>query len=441
MGTATTKCFAPAIQSLYRRQAKLGVIRRIPLIFLLVILLLPSTCWAAGRFTLLPSMVLLGEWTDNLLLTPEDSEDEKLADYSITGVPGLRLRYDSYRTEAFIGVAAGFRHYFEYDEYDGLPEYYQGGIGWSYWLNPVLRLTLIDELTFYTDPRDQPFADQADVDSLRTESIANRVGASLLYNVTRLSALETGYSFATAEFEEDTLDDTVEHLAFISWSRQLSEAYRFFVFYNYTRALFSTHYDFLRRFWDQDYSMRPTFPTALRNETDFDTHIPGVGLRYQATPSLSFEARSGIVMPCYLRNEAYQLDDVDWYQRIEVVKLFWRIQTMASYTRTIAPAHGLAGAVLTQTVAGRIDERWTRQFETIQETAYSNYQQDAADIDAVRVGAGANYYFFHWLGMGVAYSFLNQVGLFEEGGDQELYAHRVTLRLALTTPRPDWLSF
>ena len=53
-----------------------------------------------------------------------------------------------------------------------------------------------------------------------------------------------------------------------------------------------------------------------------------------------------------------------------------------------------------------------------------------------------NYYFFNWLGTGVSYNYLEQVGHFEDDApDQRLYAHRVSLRLALTSPRPDWLRF
>jgi len=416
---------------------------RFILIACLAILLAPAAGWAAGRFVLLPSLVLLGEYSDNILLTPEDSEDDKLADFSVTALPGLRLRYDSYRSEAFIGAAVGFRHYFEYDEYDGLPEFYQGAVGWSYWLNPLVKLTLLDELTFYTDPRDNPLAEQQpDIESLRTESIANRLGCNVLYTATRVSSFETGYTFGTTEYTEEDLADTVEHQFTFTWNRQINPAFRLSTFYNYTRALFAEDYDFLRQIWDDEYTTDPPFPFELEEENDFDTHVPGVGLQYQATPSLSFEFRSGLIFPASMyRNDVYRLDDIDWYQRIEATKNFWRMTAAANYTRNVAPAHGLAGAVLTQTVAGRLQERWTRQFETLQDVGYSNYLQDAADIDAVRAGVGANYYFFNWLGVGLAYSFLHQVGHYEDTDAQRLYAHRVTLRTALTSPRPDWLRF
>jgi len=398
---------------------------------------------AANRFTLLPSFVFMGEWTDNLLLTPEDAEEDKIADYSITAIPGLRLRYDSYRTEAFIGASAAFRHYFEYDEHDGMPEYYEAGLGWAFWVNPRWRLMLLDELTFFTDPRDRPFggAQQQDIESLRTESIANRIGIGSQIVFSRISNLETGYGFRTTEYREDDLNDTVEHQFALAWNRQLSPAYRFMLFYDYNRALFSPHFDFLRSMWDDEYAMDPSFPMNLDSENDFDTHIYGAGLFYQTTPSLSFELRSGVIMPCQDINGVYQLTEPEWYQRIDLTKLCWRMRSSLTYNRTVAPAHGLAGAVLTQTVAGRLEENWMRRFQTIQEAGYTNYLQTAADIDAWRAGAGINYYVFTWLGTGLAYTYLQQQGDTADGGTQDLYAHRITLRVALATPRPDWIRF
>jgi hypothetical protein len=72
---------------------------------------------------------------------------------------------------------------------------------------------------------------------------------------------------------------------------------------------------------------------------------------------------------------------------------------------------------------------------------YTNYLQTAADIDAWRAGAGINYYVFTWLGTGLAYTYLQQQGDTADGGTQDLYAHRITLRVALATPRPDWIRF
>jgi hypothetical protein len=114
--------------------------RTLPFVLLLVLLPLSAS---AGRFTLVPSLVVTGEWTDNLLLTPEESDHAKLSDFSVTAFPGLALTYDSYRTHAFVGAGVGFRHYFRYDQFDGWPEYYNGTAGWAYWLSP-LRPAVLD---------------------------------------------------------------------------------------------------------------------------------------------------------------------------------------------------------------------------------------------------------------------------------------------------------
>lgn len=416
--------------------------RRLPLLLLLSLLLLPVAARAAGKVSLLPTFNLMGEWTDNFLLTPESVADEKFAAYSVTFEPGLRLRYDTFRHEAFIGIAAGFRHVIDHEQYDGWPEFYTGGLGWSYWVTPTLRTTVGDEIIYTTDPRDQPFSQSTTLESLRTESIANRLFATTTWNLSRTSVLEGGYSFYTTEFKEPSFFDTVEHQFNLTWTKQFDPSYAFLTFYDYNRALYSQHFDFLRHYWDHDYSMDPSFPVRMENRADFDTHTPGVGLRYTATPSLSFETRSGVILPAVERNGAYQLDDLQWFQRMDIVKLFWRMQASASYQRNYAPAHGLEGAVLAQSVTARLDERWTRHIETYEEAGYTNYLQTVTDIDAWRATGAFNYYFFNWLGLGAAYNYLEQQSHpVAEGNGDRIVAHRITLRLALTSPRPDWLSF
>ncbi len=412
------------------------------LLFVVLLLALSATAASAGRFSLAPSMVVNGEWTDNLLLTPEDSEDEKLADFSVTALPGLTLNYDTYRTHAFVGGAVGFRHYFEYDQYDGWPEYYLGALGVSYWATPQLRLNLVDNLMYYTDPRDQPFTTVRAVESLRAESLGNTMAGSLTYAATPLSTVEGGYTFGTTEFREAAASDVVQHSFFVSWTRRVSPSYQMVLFYNYDRALFSSHYDFFRRLWDDDYSMRPTFPVKLDNPDDFDTHTPGAGLIFAATPSLTFDFRSGVILPCYRHDEAYALDQPDWFQRVSMVKAFRHMNLTVSYNRTLAPAHGLAGAVLSQTVGSTFQQRWTRHFETTEEVGYTNYLQAAANVDVLHAAAEADYYFFNWLGLGLSYSYLGQVGhMTDETPDQHVNANTVSLHVTLTTPRPDWLRF
>ncbi|MDP8223664.1 MAG: hypothetical protein P9L99_09915 [Candidatus Lernaella stagnicola] len=417
--------------------------RRLPILLLVLMLALPGVAAAAGKISLLPTFVLFGEWTDNFLLTPEnDPDNEKIDAFSVNFQPGLRLRHDTYRSESFVYFAATFRHVFEHEDQSGWPEYYNGGLGWSYWINPRWRTTVGDELMFVTDPRDQPFSEGRDLETLRTESIANRIFASSLWQMSRIDNLEGGYAFATTEFREDDVSDTVEHQVSVEWAHQFAANHRLFVFYAYNRALYSPDFDFLRHYWDDEVAMDPGFPTALDDPADFDTHIPGVGLEYLATASLSFQVRSGLIVPASEPNGVYQLDELEWYQRMEVTQLFWRMRAGLVYNRTFAPAHGLEGGVVTNAVSARVDEQWLRQLETYQEGSFTNYLQDATDLDAWRATAAINYYPWNWFGVGAAYNYLEQFSYAPDGAtDARTVAHRVTLRLGLTSPRPDWLSF
>lgn len=416
--------------------------RRLTILLVVGLLAWPAAARAAGKLAFLPTFTLLGEWTDNLLLADENAPAaERISAFSLAMQPGLRIRHDTYRSEAYIAFAATFRHVFEHEEHDGLPEYYSGGVGWAYWVTPKLRTTVGDELTFFTDPRDQPFSEGRDLETLRTESLANRIFAEALYTATRRDSLRAGYDFATTEYREDILFDTVEHRFTLEWARQIGMNHRLFVFYMFNRALYSVNYDFLRHLWDDQVAMDPPFPTALDHPADFDTHIPGVGLNYLATQRLSFEMRSGVVVPAVQENGTYQLDDLEWYQRVEVAQLFWRMRAALTYNRSYAPAHGLEGAVVTNAVVARLDERWLRQLETYQEIGYANYLQPAADIDAFRGTTAINYYPWNWLGVGAAYNYVEQLS-YDENGDTaaRVTAHRISLRLGLSTPRPDWMS-
>jgi hypothetical protein len=331
---------------------------------------------------------------------------------------------------------------FEHEEQGGWPENYQGGIGWSYWASPSVRVTLGDEIVYFTDPRTQPFSQGRNLETLRTEAIGNRVFTRVSWMIDRLSTLEGGYAFATNEFSDEQLFDTVEHQFEIQWGRMIDPSFRFFVFYNYNRNLYSHDYDFLRSWWDHDYVMAPFFPTRLDDPADFDTHVPGLGLQYLATPSLSLEMRSGVILPAVWENKVYQLDDLEWYQRAEVSYLYAILRAAVAYTRDYAPAHGLEGAVLSQSVSSRLDERWTSHLETYQEGGYTNYLQPATNIDAWSASTGINYYFFNWLGVGAGYNFTDQRGYTIAGeAAGHTMAHRVVLRVGLTSPRPDWLSF
>jgi hypothetical protein len=412
-----------------------------PIVVLCALLAAPAAVWGAGKVSFLPTFTLYGEWTDNLLLTPEREADEKLAAFSLVAEPGLRIRYDTYRTEAAIYGSAAFRHVFDHEEYDGWPEYYRAGLAWGYWITPAVRTVAGDEIIYFTDPRTQPFSQGRTLDTLRTESINNRLFTTTTWTATRLSSLEGGYSFSTTEFKQRNLYDTVEHDFALTWTQQLSATHRLIIFYDYARNLFSHNYDFLRHYWDSDYAMDPPFPYDLTNPADFDTHIPGVGLQYLATPSLTFDMRSGVVMPAVERRGVYQMSDLEWYQRMEVSKLFWRMQATGTYTRTYAPAHGLLGAVLANSVGARLDERWTRRWETYQEAGFTNYAQPTTNIDAWSATAAVNYYFFNWLGVGAGYNFVEQTGGPEDGPTDKILAHRVVVRLGMSSPRPDWLQF
>jgi hypothetical protein len=409
----------------------------------LALLAVPALAGADGKVSFLPTFNVYGDWTDNFLLTADNASQKKLTAWYMSFEPGLHFRYDSFRTEAVVGGSANFLHVFNLRGYDGWPENYNGDVSWAYWLTSSFRASVGDQMVYFTDPRTQPFSAGKTLAGLRTESLTNRMFTVEQYTPAPLSVVEAGYSFITTEFRDLALWDSVQHQAYLTWTQQVGEAEKFIVFYDFNRALFSHEYKFFRRFLNRQFVMKPPFPVALGGNGDFDTHVPGAGLIYQATPTLSFEARSGAIIPFTEENNRYHRNELEWYQRLLITRVFWKMQAIASYSRDFAPAGGIAGAVLTQSVFGNLDERWDTKFETFQEVGYTNYLQPPptpTNIDSVSASAGATYYFFPWIGLGGTYNRLEQWGG-TAGSRGRTAADAVVLRLMLQAPRPNWAQF
>jgi hypothetical protein len=414
--------------------------RWLAILALATALAVPAAGAADGKSTLLPSFDLYDAWTDNFLLAPDHSHLPRVTAWSTSFQPGLRYRYDSFRTESWISVAADFLHVWNLRGYDGWPESVLGDIEWAYWASPSTRVTFGEQLTYYTDPRNQPFSSGRVIETLRTESINNRLFGQIAYMPDPLGRLDAAYAYVTTEFRDPTLWDTVDHQVTTLWTQQIAPSQKLMIFYNFNRVLFSHNYDFIRHFIDPHYKMVPGFPVALHNAYDFDTHTPGLGFQYLATPTWTVEMRSGVIVPCVEKGRLYEDPHLEWYERIDVTKLFWKMQLALSYNRDYAPAYGLAGAFVTQTVGGHLDERWSLKVETVQDLYYTNYSQPGTNLDTLTATVGATYYFYTWIGLGGSYNFTEQLGG-PDGSRQRTTADLAQVRLSLGVPRPDWIRF
>ncbi|MCZ7584953.1 MAG: hypothetical protein M5R36_17365 [Deltaproteobacteria bacterium] len=252
---------------------------------------------AAGRFSLLPNLAAWWEWNDNILLEAEESEADKIEDQSGTVQPGLALLYDSYRTQARLAGAAAFQWYLETTEENRLPNLITGTFLVTQWLDPSTRVEVFDNLSFFYDPRDNLGQTAAEVISVRSASISNSIGANVERSFTRTTRLRAEYSFNTTEYDEPILFDVVTHAAALSWFEAVSEQHTIVVFGRFARNLYDAEFDFLRRFVDEDATMKEDFPTSLERPSDFDTYIPGLGVDYHMTEGLTFSVRSGLTLP------------------------------------------------------------------------------------------------------------------------------------------------
>ncbi len=395
----------------------------------------------AGRLALAPSLALDGEYNDNIfLITEEDETEEKTDDYILTTRPGLRLTYDTHRLAAYMGGSVGVTSYWENVEENRLPNNVQVGSGMTYWVNPKTQMGASDTLTFFYDPRESFGTDAEEVLQVRTGSINNVISVNGRRIINRLSVVDASYGFSTTEYEDSNLYDVVRHLVEMSWRRRISERHTLIVFGRYSRNLYNTEFDFMRRHWDSDARMDEEFPYKLIRHSDFDAYTPGLGLEYQVTPTLTVQVRSGLVLPVYYLNEEYKLSEIDWYQQLGANYQYRRYRFGLNYTRDLVPASGVERAVLNQRYDINFDQVWTRQFVTGVNHLFSRSDQRPGIIDAYRTGVTAAYYFFTWLGLSAGYQHYEQFAVYGAGPEQTIKTNRYLISLSVGMPDPDWLS-
>ncbi len=421
-------------------RAHCPIFRYVIAVFAGVLACLVAATARADRLSLVPVLSTWWEYSDNLLLTPEESDDEKLADHSINVQPGLAVIYDSLRTQARIGGTTAFQWYLEETQENGIPDLVNADAGVSYWITPKTRLAAGEMMTFYYDPRDAQGTAAQEILQARTGSIGNTINLGAEQIFTGRSSMRLDYRFITNEFEDLDLFDVVSHQIEADWRERVSERHTVVIFGRYTRNLYSHEFDFVRRLYESDARMEREFPYQIDRESDFDTYVPGLGLDYQLTATLQFQARSGMILPArWIDDKDYELDPIDWYQRLAATHTWRFLRTTASYTRDLTPANGLESAVLAQDYALALQQVWTRHWQTGQELGFNRATQSAGEVDAWRQAVNANYYFFGWLGVGAGYQHFEQFTDFGIFG-----AHTITNRflatLTITTPSVNTLS-
>ncbi|MCB9477782.1 MAG: hypothetical protein H6684_07540 [Deltaproteobacteria bacterium] len=405
---------------------------------LLVVALRPSVAHAT-KLTIYPLLATWYEYNDNLLATAEESDEEKLADSSITVQPALRVRYESVRTEAEIGGQAAFQWFFNEQSENGLPDLVEGHALYGVWLTPSTRIEASDDLGFFFDSRDTIGTQSQELLQVQTASITNTIGLGLTHIFDLRNQVAGKYEFVTNEYEDEDLADVVTHRPTIEYEHRVSPVHTIVVFGRFTRNIFDPEFDFLRRIWDSDARMDEEFPTELRTDNDFDTYVPGVGLDYRMTATLSFSVRSGMIVPARLVDNSYQLDELEWYQVVSAEKNWQMVRLGVGYERDLEPASGINTAVLSQNYNADLTEVWTRKFETSQNAYFNRATQLDGDFDTYAGAVAANYYIAPWIGIGAGYQHIRQYS--DLGADDtETITNRALFTLEISTPQADSLS-
>ncbi|MBZ0272999.1 hypothetical protein K8I61_13250 [bacterium] len=413
-----------------------GITRSLTVAALFIaILAVAAPAHAATRFSVYPQLSAYYEWTDNLLLTTEESEDEKIADHSLLLVPALALILDNERTVFEIGGAAGFRWHYEHTEENNVPDQVTGQVLLTHLVSRRARVEASDNLTFFYDPRDTATRTQNELVSVRTASIGNAARGFVGYFVAPTLEAGVEYVFSTSEFEDRILFDAVQHAATLSLEKGVTARFSYTAFARATRNIFDRDFDFIRRVYDSDARMEEDFPTELRDPNDFDTWVPGAGIDFRLTPTFTLAFRSGVIF--LAREETageYRFDDIEWYQTAAATQAFRRVVLAASYSRDVEPAQGLENATRNEQIFLTAEESWTDWLQTLQEAGLLRARQEEGIIQGWRAGAGLTLRPARWLAFGAGYQRFEEESRFDLT-ETTLIQNRAYVSLSIGPPR------
>jgi len=398
----------------------------------------PGAAEAAKKFQLMPALSVVGEYDDNVLLVPDESDAEKEWDVSVAANPSLAMTYTSYYTNARIGAAAGFKHFFEEPDNDNNPEFTSGEILYGRWATPRIRVEFSDRFFYFLDQRQ---AEEEDPLIPRTESITNNIEARMLNSVAMRTRLNFTFRLITVEFEEVEIQDSFEHDAELELEQRVGVNYLLRGFYAFRRVVYDDDMDMFRSQFDDEFRAPDRYPSNLSGEQDFDVHTVGAGVDYQLTPTFSVQVMSGVLFPAVLEEDVYKLSQLDWAQSLTLTRAFEFMNLNAGYHREIQPAHGTSGAALTQRFVLDLDRTWFRDFTTVLSGGYSKYDLDPGTTDSYNGSIMVRYQVWRWMGVSLTYSHLTQIRQLGEEEEENLKINRVILVLTFLPPRPDLLRF
>ncbi len=329
-----------------------------------------------GPITLIPSIAVSEEYTDNLFQNNNDRQSDFITGFS----PALTLLVNRPSYQISAGYSFTSEIYAIESRFSG-PFNRQGFVGNSLFrLTPQLTLTALD--TFLYD-RNGNITSQRTTG--RQESWTNTFTPGVAWQATAQSLLSVNATYTALRFPGGGtgLDSDTYQL-------QGTFAYTFTPRFTGTVGYRFTYLD-------------------LERSDNSTTHTPTLGFIYRLTPTLT-AALSGGPAITDIRGETF----ITPYIAASLTKQFQWVSATIQYNRDVSTAGGFGGTTDTQTASGTLAVFALRGLTVAFTPAYtksesvSNRQAGQVDVQSFSLGLSALYQIARYVGVFAGYNFLHE---------------------------------
>lgn len=240
------------------RRWRIGLIRKMWILFLVFCFLSPVICLAEYSFELTPRISVIRVYDDNIYLDDTNEESDSMT----TASPGVSLTISSLNNTLSIDYAPTWVWYDKYDQYNTVRQ--AGTLAFSQNMAEHVRFDLTNTYTRSEEPL-ETYEEVESARNTRNTYQRNRGSASLQYQFGPEDNLRFGYGHNLLENEDPALVDGAIQTPFCSISYWLNIKNGLELNYGFTKAVF---------WWDDE-----TIP-----RDDFEGHATGLRYIHRFTP-------------------------------------------------------------------------------------------------------------------------------------------------------------
>ena len=421
-------------------------------------------CWAAFQKFIQPMVSVTQEYTDNLFLTEEDTEDEWITILS----PGLSLEAVGQSFETRLTYEAGFSFYNEYDEFDSVRHF--GEYELVKELSRRFTFSVFDTLTRTEEPYDRAELEEAEGETVqeridytlrrsREPRLSNAASARLDYAFGPRDIAFAEYTFGLVEDDDPEEEDSRRHNPEIGLTYWFTRHFGTEIGAGYTRGEFDPGDEVVEEtedfdLWDGSARLIRNFSRSLdgfvgyrhtyidydEDEDDYQVYEPNAGIDYRFHEYGTVSIAVGYYIQDY--EEELEEDDESGYLVDGSVNMRWPLRRGAvllrgesGYENTYFGTENLGftvyyggAAAVNYRLARRLEARLSGDYRY---NKYTDVEPEREDHIATLEG-GMRFTLLEWLFLDVS-DVYRIVDSTEEGEDYK--ENRVIMTLTIS-PEP-----